>query len=354
LQATGYSGYSMGISKSSLLILLIFLSMTAAYGDVVRQDAAVLEGKTYPNVYKWTNISTKPIAVVIAVHGLTLHGLIFDALARHLAERNFVVFAPDLRGYGRWCKTKVAGKQQENSLPSISYDQSKADLLDLIKAAKSDYSDIPLYCLGESLGAGMVLYAASTEPSMVDGLILSSPAIKRRLNLGPRFLTDTAKLVTNPNRELDLIPYMKRFASEDPRIVTETINDPLVRKKFTFWDLLRTIQTIKPTLKYADKVSPDLPVLVIQSNNDKVLYSKAIVDLLAHLQSEDQTVKWFRNHGHLMLETAYLQSDTLQTVDRWLDEHIYTKTTNLRMSQSAAQLADFSQDSVNLKPLAQE
>ncbi|PWU00335.1 MAG: hypothetical protein C5B53_04200 [Candidatus Melainabacteria bacterium] len=326
--------------------VISFLALPAS-AAVIREDTASLGGEQYPCVYKWSDPSTRPQAVVIAVHGVTLHGLNFDALATHLAERGIVVFAPDLRGYGRWCNSKNPG-QDEGS--AVAYHQSGQDLISLIDAAKSDYPRLPLYCLGESLGAGIALYAAAEEPCLVDGLILSSPAVKRRLNLSPKLiplvLSDAAKACANPIREVNLTPYIKKFASSDPRVVNEKINDPLVRKRLSALDLLKTVKSIRSTLKYAAKVKPNVPVLVIQASNDKVLKGKAVVELLAHLHSEDQTVKWFNNRGHLMLETSYLHPDVLQTVDRWLDDHILLGKPLLRISDSSA-VATFSRSSFN-------
>jgi len=331
----------------AVLLLTLALGLTSpAFCQVVREDRPLLHGKLYPCVYKWSDTSAKPTAIVVAVHGLTLHGLIFETLAMHLAEQGMVVFAPDLRGYGRWCQNNENDQIDQHSSGSVAYDQSRQDLISLLAAAKSDYPGIPLYCIGESLGAGIVLFAAAEKPSLIDGLILSSPAIKPRLNIFPRVFEDTAKLFANPSREVDLVPYIKKFASEDPRIIAEAVNDPLVRKKLTTWDLLKSVKSIKSTLKYAEKVKPGTPILVIQGSNDRMLEGKAIVELLAHLNSEDQTVKWFTNRGHLMLETAYLRPDVLNTVDRWLDDHIYACKDAFKVAKSSA-LAHFSSTGSN-------
>ena len=139
---------------------------------------------------------------------------------------------------------------------------------------------------------------------------------------------------------------MKIFASNDPRVVAETINDPLVRKKLSTLDLLKTVSAIKPTLKYAEKVGPNVPVLVIQGSSDKMLKSKAMIELLGRLHSNDQTVKWFNDRGHLMLETAYLRPDVVQTVDRWLDDHIFVGKSVVRISDSSS-LNEFPRTSFN-------
>jgi hypothetical protein len=57
-------------------------------------------------------------------------------------------------------------------------------------------------------------------------------------------------------------------------------------------------------------------------------------------------VKWFKNRGHLILETAYLRPDILQTVDRWLDDHIYSGKIAIQPSKTC-ELDSFSTNSFN-------
>lgn len=306
----------------SLLVASFVPSQSLA--GVIRQDEAKLVQQVGLPVYEWKNDSAEPRAVAILVHGLTMHGAIFDRLARHLAEQGYIVLAPDLHGYGRWVDIPAQERQCKECGSQLCYQKSRRDLIGLVDAVRETYPSLPLYMIGESLGADMVLYSASQRPNAIEGIVLSSPAIKRRLNMVPRVFWDVSLISHNIFRQVNLIPYMKMFASEDPRIIEEALNDPLVRKKLTTWELFKTLQTMRPSLEYADKVPAKMPVLVIQGDNDRMLKSQAVCDLLKHLNSEDSTVRWFKDRGHLLLETAYVQEDTLITVDAWLKEHLHS------------------------------
>ncbi|MCC6977100.1 MAG: alpha/beta fold hydrolase [Candidatus Melainabacteria bacterium] len=289
---------------------------------VVRQDEAKLAQQVGLPVYEWKSDAVEPQAVAILVHGLTMHGAIYDKLARHLADQGFIVLAPDLHGYGRWTEAPSAKRHCNECGAQVCYQKSRRDLVGLVDSAKQTYPSLPLYMIGESLGADMVLYSVGQRPRAVDGIVLSSPAIKRRFNMVPRVFWDVSLLTHNLYRQVNLVPYMKKFASEDPRIIEEAVHDPLVRKKMTTWELFKTIQTIRPTLSYAEKVPANMPVLVIQGDKDRMLKTNGVCDLLKHLSSQDRTVRWFKDRGHLLLETAYLQDETLSTVDGWLKEHL--------------------------------
>ncbi len=305
-----------------LSVLISSIIPSQSWAGVSRQDEAKLAQHVGLPVYEWKSDCKDPRAVAILIHGLTMHGAIYDKLARHLADQGYIVLAPDLHGYGRWADIRTEDRHCEECGAQVCYQKSRRELVSLIDTVKETYPSLPLYMIGESLGADMVLYSASVRPQAIEGIVLSSPAIKRRFNLVPRVFWDASLIGHNPFRQVNLVPYMKKFASEDPRIIDEAVNDPLVRKKLTPWELLKTVRTMKPSLSYADRVPKDMPVLVIQGDRDRMLKSNAVCELLKHLSSEDRTVRWFHDRGHLLLETAFLQQDTLVTVDGWLKDHL--------------------------------
>jgi alpha-beta hydrolase superfamily lysophospholipase len=244
------------------------------------------------------------------VHGLTLHSGTFDTIARRLAEEGVAVYAQDLRGHGRWMDGASG-----NSV-TVDYESSYCDLVSLIKSVKAKYPNLPFFCIGESLGADLAMRAAGDMPGTFDGLILSSPAVKiqsftkEKLEMGGR-------LLSTPKRQVDIVPFMREFASDDPQIVAGVLNDPLVRKHLSGIELYRTAAMCKPVLSYAKKV-PDVPILVMQGSRDRMVRAQAVIKLLQQLKSSDQTVRWFPDRGHLLIETVYVHADTLAVVDNWL------------------------------------
>jgi acylglycerol lipase len=309
-------GKVSGVKALTFLLLLSMQILVPTSAQVIRQDDLRLGSKEHIPVYLWRDRQVKPKALAIAIHGLVMHGGVYDVLARRLAAQGFIVLAPDLRGYGRWVKEQGAEKRA-----GLDYEQSFEDLMNTTKAFKSQYPNLPLYAIGESLGADLALHLASAAPGLVDGLVLSSPAIKRR-SFCRSIMVHASRLLRKPQMTINLIPYIKRYASEDPRVIEETLNDPLVRKKMTTFDLIKTCTFIKPTLQYAEQVPAAVPVLIMQGSKDRVVRSNAVMLLLSHLKSRDQTVRWFSERGHVLLETSFAHPDTLRTIEAWLQEHI--------------------------------
>ena len=136
---------NIGIALAFVLVLCV----TQVQAHVIRDDDICITAQA--PVYAWLETEGEPKAVAITIHGLTMHGGVYDTLARRLAENGFVIFAPDLRGYGRW----------QHYMGKVDYQQSFDDLVALIEAARAKYPGLPLYCIGESLGADFALKAAA-------------------------------------------------------------------------------------------------------------------------------------------------------------------------------------------------
>lgn len=308
---------------AALFALLPLSSINPALAEVVREDQPKLNfdgskanADKFPfYVWKDSDPHFRPKAVAIAVHGLAMHGRVYERLAGELVAQGIQVYAPDMRGYGQWQFGEEKGR-------TVSYKDSLEDLKALIKAVRAEHPGLPLYLIGESMGAGFSMRAAEALPDEVDGLILSSPALKRRTYVGPELVKDMASIVANPGHEVDLVPYMKKLASEDSKIVDETIHDPYVRKSLSCKDLIKSFRVISSNMDHAKGVSEHVPVLIIQGDQDRLLKHTAVVSLVTKLRSKDQTLRWMRGKGHLLIETSYIDPGTMSAIRTWLSEHV--------------------------------
>jgi alpha-beta hydrolase superfamily lysophospholipase len=325
-------------------------TLTTHDTHIVRDDYPRAHGQSaLPDIplSSWRDEAVKPRAVAVCVHGLVMHGRVYERVANSLAEHGFVVYAQDLRGYGRWQEKsyKVLCGDERIADPNfrdqsiiaaepsvraddgsksaeVNYDKSFEDLKSLVEGARHEHPNLPVFLIGESLGAGLSIHAAKAMPGMVDGLVLSSPALKRRLVINTDVVKDYSTIVTNPRKQCDLSPFIKKLSSEDPRIVAEEMADPYVRKHMACKDMVNTFSLIKGNLDYAKGVPAEVPVLVIQGDRDRILKQNAVVLLLERLQCKDQTVRWLPGKGHVLIETALIEPTTLGTIQTWLSEHL--------------------------------
>jgi alpha-beta hydrolase superfamily lysophospholipase len=291
-------------------------------GIVMYEEDSALSHQLSLPLYHWWNATMSPRAEVVAIHGLTMHGRTFDALARTLAAQGIEVWAMDMRGYGRsaseshqYCTSEGDCRQK------MDYNRSCDDLVRLLRCLKTQGNSVPVFAVGESLGSSMAIRLAASHPDLVDGLVLSSPAIKRQWFFDPYALADTALMVVNPKAQVDLMPFVRKYVSDDPNIVAEKESDPLLRRSMSAMELLASCLEVHKTAGLIPAISSDLPVLVIQGSADRCIKANAVMLLLSKLHSHDQTVKWFPQRGHILLETSYVKPDTMDAVVSWLNMH---------------------------------
>lgn len=272
-------------------------------------------------IYSWLP-EGQPKGVVMALHGLVMHGKSFDMLGKSLAEQGYIVYASDMRGYGRLKKeyphefcTEKDCKQK------ISYDKSAKDLIDLAGRIHKMHNDLPMYLVGESLGADMAIRIASANPELADGLILSAPAIKAYSFVDKRFPLVSAQIMWNPRKQLDIRPYVQKYATQDPEVRDELAYDPEVRKHLSIYELLQSRRAVLKSISYVSGITPDKPVLVVMATDDKCVKADGVPLLTSKLRSKDQHVHWFHHRGHILLETSHMKGDTMDLVVSWLNDH---------------------------------
>lgn len=270
--------------------------------------------------YEWSPVGFKEKArgYVVFVHGLTLHGQRYTVGGRAFAAGNFYALAFDMRGFGR-CYADPDGKfsRDGESKRGVDYEKSFEDLVKLVTMVKKDHPDLPIILVGESLGATPCIRLAAEHHELVDAMVLSGAAV--RVNPLMIFHPKSIKaglrgLIIDPKFNVKLEFFMEDLVSDDPRIVKELLDDPLIRKKLTIWNLLQTDRYVSKNLKYAAKMKPDLPILLLQGSIDKCVIPKKVVKLCGDIRSDEQTLRWMDHVSHLLLETRYLKAATVEAV----------------------------------------
>jgi acylglycerol lipase len=291
------------------------------------QDGEISK-KVHLPTYEWYTKKNPPDGMVLAIHGLTLHGKRFEIIGRMFAAENplgsYYLMAPDMRGFGRNRNKEHTFCQGNDCKRKVDYAKSVDDMCAIARLMRAKYPGVPLYLMGESLGSSMCLAVAGTHPGLVDGLVLSAPAE----NVNPLMFREP-KIVAaglwavfiDPKFRMGLGVFMKDLVSNDPNIVKEMLGDPLVPKKMTLAELIRTDHFIGRTNKYAKDIKTDLPVLILQGSEDKCVVPDAVAKLAECIPSSDQTMRWLHAHGHLLLETTFVRAATIDAITDWFDSH---------------------------------
>lgn len=296
------------ILAAACCISPIFPSSTSA--SIAYTESSLVGKRLHVPVYEWSNPNHPRRVVILALHGFMLHGGKFDNLARHLADQGAIVFAPDLRGFGR--RYVETDKWPDGN--QIDHNKSKQDALSLLRELRSEYPVLPIICLGESMGANLSLSVAAERPDLVDGLILSSPCIiKSKTFLRLRLIRDALVSIISPRHQINLTPYAEKFVSE------ESLNDPLVRRKAGVWEIWRTLRGLKTNLNKASQLDSKIQVLVLRGSDDKLCRYDAVKHLTTRLASSCKILRNITNRGHLLLEDPASVKESEGPIEDWLN-----------------------------------
>jgi alpha-beta hydrolase superfamily lysophospholipase len=243
-----------------------------------------------------------PQAVVVAVHGFNDYSNAFALPARWWAARGVTTYAYDQRGFGA---TAQAGIWAGSAVLT-------ADLADLAGRVQARHPDLPLFLLGESMGAAVVL-AAATQPEMppVDGVILVAPGVWgwNTMPLPYRAaLWLTAHLMpgkTLTGRSLDITP------TDNLAILRAMWRDPLVIKKTRTDAVYGLVTLMQEGLESAAAL--DVPTLVLYGERDEIIPPEPVAEVIARITPPPQVIRYPEGYHMLLrdLQGATVWADVL-------------------------------------------
>ena len=249
----------------------------------------------------------------MAIHGLTFYAKSFDSFAKHLASQGYVVYAQDLRGFGRW-KQEPA---KFNGDTDIHWDLNEPDLKRVLAAIRKAHPGVPVIGLGESLGANYMLeLLADGEP--LDGAILAGPSIDTKANPRLRWLVDGIKGVLQPTKPMDVKPYMSVTVSNDAQIVKGIMRDKNMNQELSPVDLIKAQTLNIRTRATTEELPQRVPILILAGELDKMFNHKATKKFAKKLTQQHVTYHTVPGEGHLLIEHRPVSPKISQLVKNWL------------------------------------
>ncbi len=228
-------------------------------------------------VYDVHRPENEPVGVVVVAHGLGEHAGRYHHVAQALTDRGYVVVIPDHVGHGR-----STGKR----LGVTDFGDFAADLHSVIAVAASDRR--PRFLIGHSMGGAIALSYALEHPDMLDGLVLSGPAIVPGADL-PAPLVKIAPVLGKIAPWLPSTALPASGLSRDPAVVAAYEADPLV------WHgkipaglggaLIGAMSTFPKRLP-----SLTMPTLVLHGEGDVLANPEGARVVERHAGSDDLTV----------------------------------------------------------------
>lgn len=316
-------------------------TMPATYAETIKPELAAKYSYTEDGeytkalnipTYEWMPVDTPPKAIFIGIHGLTLHGRRFRVLARSLAVDGMGFIAMDMRGFGR-CHfdPKKEFSTADDDRTKVNHEKSYEEIVALAKLVKAKYPDTRIIALGESLGCTFCVRLAAEHPELIVATVLSAPAtaLNKDMYAGHGQVKQGLKAIIVPSHELNLQSFFANLCSSRVEVQKEMTEDPLIRKELTLKALLSTDAFCAKTDSYGKTTSPNLSVLILQGSADGCVSPEHVTKLMNAMPSDDQTLAWRGNYGHLQLETMYMRAASVNAIVNWLTDHSHDQLVKL-------------------------
>jgi alpha-beta hydrolase superfamily lysophospholipase len=269
---------------------------------VLLVSGAELRGRCWP--------VSNPRAVIALAHGIHEHVGRYEHVAKALNDDGYSVVGVDHRGHGR---SGVTGKRTSNIRRFDTYVDDFIALIDRLRREQ----DRPVVALGHSMGGLIAARAALRAQDRMGALVLSGPALKLPMPLGPLRLravlavSRIAPFLALPTSDVDGL-------SRNPEVRAATLEDPLCITGPVRLGIARQLYLLsEETRARASEIR--VPLLVMHGGEDPITDPEGSREFVANAASADKEfVLWPDDQHEIFNELD--QDAVLKRLVDWLDE----------------------------------
>lgn len=248
-------------------------------------------------------------AVICLVHGIGEHSSRYESLAQYFNEKNIVLLAFDLRGFGR-------SEGPRGHIPS--YAMFMDDIGLLLEEGERRYPKKDKFLYGHSLGGNLVLNYSLRYKPFLKGVIVTSPWLK--LVLEPTVL----QIVLG--RAIDKIcptfcqvnGISVHALSHDPEVVREYIADPLVHNRISVRLFFEASRAGLWALEHSGELN--MPLLLMHGTSDGITSPEASQEFFEGASSYC-TLKLWEGQYH-ELHNELIKDDVFNFILSWMKGQI--------------------------------
>jgi len=252
-------------------------------------------------------------ARMVIVHGLGEHSGRYGNVVERLLPEGISIWALDHRGHG----------QSEGARGHIfSFYQYLAELAKLVEISRDGITeDLKVFLLGHSLGGLIALRFAADFSKMIDGVIVSSPALGLPGEL-PAVKAFVGRIMSTLWPTLSLANELDvSKISHDEGVVRAYRDDPLVHDRVTARWFTEFLSAMEAANRSATEIK--VPLLMQLSGDDHLTDVDASTSFFDALGSEDKTLYVYDGLYHeIYNERAEQRKQVLDDLDAWLLKHI--------------------------------
>lgn len=285
---------------------------------LVQQDVFVTRDGLRLPLRHWD--APNPIAVIIALHGMSDYSAAFDLPGPWWAAHGISVYAYDQRGFGA-----APNRGLWAGTPAM-----RNDLHDIAAALHAKHRSVPVYVLGESMGGAVVLTAmASSDPPRVNGVILVAPAVWSRKDMPLSYrvvLWFGAHLLPSMHVSGEGLHIL---ATDNLGVLRHLARDPLYQHSARVDQVYGLVRLMDEARHAPQKIKAHHPpILFLYGGNDQVIPAEPTAAVAKALDGSTTVIRYPDGY-HMLLRD-------LEAEARWNDVVDWIKKTNVRPARTAA------------------
>ncbi|MBV8542152.1 MAG: lysophospholipase [Pseudonocardiales bacterium] len=249
-------------------------------------------------------------AVIVIVHGVHEHSARYAHVGTRLAAAGFAVYAADHRGHGR-----SDGRRGNIERMALIV----ADLASFVRFALERHPGLPVFMVGHSLGGLIALHYATEPGTLLDGLVVSGPAVQAIVGsaLQRRLAGVLSTLV--PNVGVVTLDADQKI-SRDPEVVRAYREDPLVYrgkvKARTGAESLAMMEALPARLPRLS-----MPLLLLHGTDDRICAPAGSAMVHDAVSSPDNTLRQYQGLYHEVFNEPE-REQILTDLVSWLNHHL--------------------------------
>jgi alpha-beta hydrolase superfamily lysophospholipase len=279
---------------------------------VSEEIGTLLTSKDGINIFVHAWVADNPQRILVCVQGLGGHGGYYRELACQVALKGTIVVAPDLRGHGH----------SEGARGDIDrFDRYVMDVDVAVTWASTMWPDMPIFVLGESMGASIAMqYIARglylTDQIPLVGLVFVSPVFSSAIR--PTFseaLHFMRSLLIAPMHPAVAVTGREEMGCRDPSFNALLRADPLFVRKVSARFLIRLTIWLWQSKRKARKIN--LPLLVLLGGRDYIARCGGTSAFLRSVAAREQRIVTFPRAYHCLLRDPDTP-DAVGVLNAWL------------------------------------